>query len=120
MIAQQNESIALKWFEAFNQHNLEDLLSLYDDHAEHFSPKLKIRKPETEGFIKGKNELRIWWKDAFDRLPTLHYKVTSLTANDDRVFMEYIRQVENEEDMLVAEVLDIKDGKIIFSRVYHG
>lgn len=120
MIAQQNESIVLKWFEAFNQHNLEDLLSLYDDHAEHFSPKLKIRKPETEGLIKGKNELRIWWKDAFDRLPTLHYKVTSLTANSERVFMEYIRQVENEEDMLVAEVLDIKDGKIIFSRVYHG
>lgn len=120
MIAQQNESIAFKWFEAFNQHNLENLLSLYDDYAEHFSPKLKIRKPETEGLIKGKNELRIWWEDAFDRLPTLQYKVTSLTANSDRVFMEYIRQVENEEDMLVAEVLDIKDGKIVFSRVYHG
>lgn len=119
-MSQQNESIAFKWFEAFNQHNLENLLSLYDDHAEHFSPKLKIRKPETEGLIKGKNELRIWWQDAFDRLPTLHYKVTSLTANNDRVFMEYIRQVDNEEDMLVAEVLEIKDGNIIFSRVYHG
>ncbi len=120
MIAQQNQSIAFKWFEAFNVHYLEQLLSLYDDYAEHFSPKLKIRKPETNGLIKGKNELRVWWQDAFDRLPTLHYKVTSLTANSDRVFMEYIRQVENEEDMLVAEVLEIKDGKIIFSRVYHG
>lgn len=120
MIAQQNQSIAFKWFESFNLHNLEQLLNLYDDNAEHFSPKLKIRKPETNGLIKGKNELRIWWQDAFDRLPTLHYKVTSLTANNDRVFMEYIRQVENEEDMLVAEVLEIKDGKIVFSRVYHG
>jgi ketosteroid isomerase-like protein len=120
MIAQQNQSIAFKWFEAFNAHNLEQLLSLYDDHAEHFSPKLKIRKPETNGLIKGKNELRNWWQDAFDRLPTLYYKVTSLTANNDRVFMEYIRQVENEEDMLVAEGLDIRDGKIVFSRVYHG
>ena len=120
MIVQQNQSIAFKWFEAFNAHNLEQLLSLYDDYAEHFSPKLKIRKPETNGLIKGKNELRIWWQDAFDRLPTLHYKVTSLTANSDRVFMEYIRQVEDEEDMLVAEVLEIRDGEIIFSRVYHG
>ncbi len=120
MIAQQNQSIAFKWFEAFNSHNLEQLLSLYDDYAEHFSPKLKIRKPETNGLIKGKNELRVWWQDAFERLPTLHYKVTSLTANSDRVFMEYIRQVKNEEDMLVAEVLEIKDGKIVFSRVYHG
>ncbi len=120
MITQQNQSIAFKWFEAFNAHNLEQLLSLYDDYAEHFSPKLKIRKPETKGLIKGKNELRVWWQDAFDRIPTLHYKVTSLTSNNDRVFMEYIRQVENEEDMLVAEVLDIRDGKIVFSRVYHG
>jgi hypothetical protein len=120
MIAQQNQSIAFKWFEAFNAHNLEQLLSLYDENAEHFSPKLKIRKPETNGLIKGKNELRIWWQDAFERLTTLQYKATSLTANSDRVFMEYIRQVENEENILVAEVLEIKEGKIVFSRVYHG
>ena len=116
----ENEAIAKKWFEAFNSHNLEDLLYLYDDAATHFSPKLKIRKPETNGFITGKSELIIWWKDAFKRLPTLYYKVTSLTANNDRVFMEYLRQVENEEDMLVAEVLEIENGKIVFSRVYHG
>jgi limonene-1,2-epoxide hydrolase len=116
----QNETIAKKWFEAFNSHNLDDLLYLYDEAATHFSPKLKVRKPETKGLIKGKSELRIWWKDAFERLPTLHYKMTSLTSNNNRVFMEYVRQVEEEEDVLVAEVLEIDDGKIVFSRVYHG
>jgi limonene-1,2-epoxide hydrolase len=120
MMSQKNLSIAHAWFEAFNSHNLEKLLSLYDDEAEHFSPKLKIRHPETNGLVIGKNALRTWWQDAFDRLPTLHYKVTSLTANSDRVFMEYIRTVENEEDMLVAEVLEIKEGNIVASRVYHG
>lgn len=114
------QSIAFRWFDAFNNHNLEQLLSLYDEDAKHFSPKLKIRKPETNGFVEGKSALREWWKDAFERLPSLHYKVTSLTANSDRVFMEYVRNVKDEEDMLVAEVLEVKDGKIIFSRVYHG
>ena len=42
------------------------------------------------------------------------------TANDERVFMEYIRHVENEPDMLVAEVLEINNGLIVASRVYHG
>jgi hypothetical protein len=116
----ENEAIAKKWFEAFNSHNLDDLLYLYDETATHFSPKLKIRKPETNGLIKGKSELRIWWNDAFERLPTLYYKATSLTSNNNRVFMEYVRQVEGEEDMLVAEVLEIDAGKIVFSRVYHG
>ncbi|MDI1257496.1 MAG: nuclear transport factor 2 family protein [Flavobacterium sp.] len=120
MSQEQLQSIAFRWFEAFNAHNLEQLLSLYEEDAEHFSPKLKIRKPETNGYVSGKPALREWWQDAFDRLPTLHYKVTTLTANSDRVFMEYIRQVSGEEDMLIAEVLDVKEGKIITSRVYHG
>lgn len=114
------QSIAFKWFDAFNKKELEKLLSLYDDEAQHFSPKLKIRQPETNGLIIGKQAMRVWWQEAFDRLPSLHYKVTSLTANGDRVFMEYIRQVNNEADMLVAEVLEVRDGKIIASRVYHG
>jgi len=120
MTTQKNLSIAHAWFEAFNTHNLEKLLSLYDNDAEHFSPKLKIRHPETNGLVKGHDALRTWWQDAFERLPSLQYKVTSLTANSDRVFMEYIRNVDNEEAMLVAEVLEIKEGLIVASRVYHG
>lgn len=116
----QLQQIAIRWFDAFNTKNLDKLLDLYDDDAQHFSPKLKIRQPETNGLIIGKSAMRIWWQDAFDRLPSLYYKVTSLTANTDRVFMEYIRKVEGEDDMLIAEVLEIKNDKIIASRVYHG
>ncbi len=115
-----NENIARQWFEAFNAQKLDKLLSLYDDDAQHFSPKLKIREPETGGLVIGKDAMRNWWQDSFDRLPTLHYQVTSLTANQDRVFMEYVRSVHGEPPMLVAEVLEIKDGRIISSRVYHG
>ena len=120
MDASQNVKIALKWFEAFNTHDLEALLSLYDDNARHFSPKLKIRRPETNGLVIGKDALRDWWRDAFGRLPSLQYIVTTLTANADRVLMEYIRKVDGEEDMLVAEVLEVKNGSIVASRVYHG
>ncbi|WP_394759480.1 nuclear transport factor 2 family protein [Flavobacterium sp.] len=120
MTPEQLQSIAFRWFETFNNKELEKLLSLYDDEAEHFSPKLKIHQPETNGLVIGKEAMRTWWQDAFDRLPSLYYKVKSLTANSDRVFMEYIRQVENEDDMLVAEVLEVRNGKIISSRVYHG
>ncbi len=119
-MSQNLDSIAFKWFDAFNEHHLEKLLSLYDDKAEHYSPKLKVKHPETKGLISGKEALRIWWQDAFERLPTLHYDVKSLTSNDYRVFMEYIRKVEGEPDMMVAELLQIEDGKIIFSKVYHG
>ncbi len=120
MSPEQNKQIASAWFEAFNEHDLEKLLSLYNDNAQHFSPKLKIRQPETQGLIKGKQALREWWQDAFDRLPSLQYEVKKLTADEEQVFMEYIRHVKGEEDLRVGEVLQIEKGQIIFSRVYHG
>ena len=120
MNPQENKQIALKWFEAFNTHDLEKLLALYHNEAEHFSPKLKIREPQTNGLIKGKQALRNWWQDSFDRLPSLRYEVKKLTADEEQVFMEYIRHVQGEEDLKVGEVLEIKNGLIVFSRVYHG
>lgn len=120
MKSEELKHIANLWFQAFNEHNLENLLDLYDDSAEHYSPKLKIREPETNGLIKGKDALRNWWKDCFERLPTLKYQVNKLTADSEQVFMEYTRKVEGEEDMEIGEVLEIKNGKIIFSRVYHS
>jgi hypothetical protein len=113
-------SIAQQWFDAFNEHDLEKLLALYHENAKHYSPKLKLRNPETKGLITGKNALRAWWQDSFERLPTLKYTPQKFIANDSSVFMEYIRQVSGEENIMVGEVLEIKDGLIISSRVYHG
>ena len=51
MLSNQNKQIAIKWFEAFNTQHLENLLSLYSQTAKHYSPKLKVRLPETQGLI---------------------------------------------------------------------
>lgn len=54
MDSQDLNAIAHRWFDAFNKHDLEQLLVLYHHEAEHFSPKLKVRHPETNGLIRGK------------------------------------------------------------------
>jgi ketosteroid isomerase-like protein len=115
-----NKQIVVNWMKAFNTKDLPALLSLYHDEAQHFSPKLKIAKPETKGLIKGKKELGLWWEDAFKRLPGLHYRLENTIVQEDSVFMEYTRQVPGEVDLKVGEVLEIKDGLIVFSRVYHA
>lgn len=112
--------VAQRWFQAFNAHDLEGLLALYADDARHFSPKLHVRKPETGGWVQGKDALRAWWRDSFQRLPSLRYEPTNFIANGTAVFMEYIRHVEGEADLRVGEVLEVADGLITASRVYHG
>jgi len=114
------KTIAQQWFDAFNQHDLEKLLALYANDAQHYSPKLKVRSPATNGLITGKDALRAWWKDSFERLPSLKYVPQQFIAGDTHIFMEYIRYVDGEDAMTVGEVLEVKNGLIIASRVYHS
>lgn len=114
------KSIAEKWFDAFNRHHLEDLLSLYSDTAEHYSPKLKLRQPETNGLIQGKEQLRAWWSDSFNSLPSLRYHPNFIIHEGNKIFMEYLRKVDDQDDLIVGELLVIEDGKIVASKVYHS
>ncbi len=113
-------AIAECWLHAFEHRELDALLALYADGATHTSPKIRARHPETGGLLRGKDAMRAWWQDSFDRLPAMKYEEAVLTADARRVYMEYVRRVPGEPDMPVAEVLDIEHGKIVASRVFHG
>jgi ketosteroid isomerase-like protein len=119
--ADRNRTIAERWLDCFARRDLDGLLALYADDAIHTSPKIRVRHPETGGALRGKDSMRAWWQGAFERLPTMRYEPTVLTADDHRVVMEYVRHVDGEPELPVAEVLDIgPDGRIVASRVFHG
>jgi len=111
------DQIARKWIDAFNQHEVNKLLDLYDDNAQHYSPRVEKEKPETGGWLKGKQELRKWWQGSFERLAELRYVLKDLTSNKNKVFIEYTRKVSGEKEEYVMEYLKIENGQIIESRV---
>ncbi|MHB8418648.1 MAG: NUDIX domain-containing protein [Myxococcales bacterium] len=113
-------ALGKSWLDRFNRRDLDGLLSLYADHAVHFSPKLLAQRPETEGRIAGKGALRAWWRDCFDRLPSLRYLERAVTAGGERVFLEYRRECDGQPPLDVAELLRCEHGRIVESRVYHG
>lgn len=118
--AAQSEAIAEAWLSAFNSGDVEGLVALYADDCRHTSPKLRVLHPETGGFLVGKSALRGWWAGAIARLPGLRYEKTALTASADRVLLEYLRHAPGESVLPVAEVFDVRAGRIVASRVYHG
>jgi steroid delta-isomerase-like uncharacterized protein len=120
MSAERNERIARAWIDAFNAHDVDALVALYADDATHGSPKIRALHPESGGKIAGKAALTKWWREANERTPGLSYEPVTITANEDRVFVEYVRHAPNETPMPVAEVFEIRAGKIVASRVYHG
>jgi hypothetical protein len=114
------EALGRAWLDAFNAHDVEALVALYAEACTHTSPKLRALHPHTGGQLVGKPALRAWWADAMKRLPGLRYELTRLTANDERVVLEYLRHAPNEAPLPVAEAFDVKDGRIVASRVFHG
>ncbi|MFI5297063.1 MAG: nuclear transport factor 2 family protein [Polyangiales bacterium] len=119
-VSDLHASIARRWLAAFNAYDVDALVALYADEATHTSPKIRALHPDTGGKLVGKTALSKWWRDANARLPGLRYELTAVTANDDRVFVEYVRHAPNDAPMPVAEVFDVVDGRIVASRVYHG
>ena len=115
-----HEVIAQAWLDAFNAGDVGTLVALYAEDCTHTSPKIRALHPETGGKLVGRAALTKWWADALERLPGLRYEKTALTANDARVFLEYVRHAPDGPPMPIAEVFDIRAGKIAASRVYHG
>ncbi|MEW5743016.1 MAG: nuclear transport factor 2 family protein [Myxococcota bacterium] len=115
-----NEAVARAWLDAFNRHDVDALVALYAEDATHTSPKIRALHPDTGGKLRGRAALKAWWEDANRRLPGLRYEATAVTANDERVFLEYLRHAPDGPPLPVAEVFDVKGGRIVASRVYHG
>ena len=118
------EQLARDWFAAFNARELEELVGLHTENAQHYSPKLKAKHPETDGIIQGRAALRKWWQDAFDNIMGLKYEIEHITAQTNRVIVAYIRRADADEDMSVLETYEVTrvsgDLRIKLSKVYHG
>jgi limonene-1,2-epoxide hydrolase len=115
-----NEAIAHAWLKAFNAYDVDQLVALYATDCTHTSPKIRALHPDTGGKLHGHAALHAWWTDSNKRLPGLRYELTALTASSERVFIEYVRHAPDGSSAPVAEVFDVRDGKIVASRVYHG
>ncbi len=112
-----NLAITEQWIAAFNAHDVDRLLLLYDYDAKHYSPRLKQREPETGGWISGHTALKAWWAGSFERISELKYTLQNCIANETQVFMEYLREAPGDSPIVVAELLEINGGKIHRSRI---
>jgi hypothetical protein len=112
--------IVTRWFNAFNTGDVDAMVDLYADDAIHTSPKLRAADPASGGRLLGKAALRGWWLEALNQVPPIRYELVTLIEGDDVVAIEYLRQRPGEATIQVAEVFEIRDGKIIRSHVYHG
>ncbi len=75
------EQFAQDWIEAWNAHDLNQVLSHYAENFEMSSPRIIDIAGEPSGLLKGKAAVGAYWAIALQRIPELHFElVTSLVG----------------------------------------
>jgi hypothetical protein len=111
--------VARRWLAASNSGDVEAMIDLYSEDAVHESPKVRRSLPGSDGKLVGKAAIRTWWEQSIGGVPGLSYELSALTSDGSRAVIEYLRRAPGEEPVAVAEVFEVRDGKIVHSIVYH-
>ncbi|HWV13869.1 MAG TPA: nuclear transport factor 2 family protein [Cellvibrio sp.] len=106
---------ANEWVTAWNQHDIERILSHYSDDVRVFSPLIVERMGLPEGYLQGKAALRDYWKPSFSLTPPLCFRLIDIFLGVNSVAILY----ENIGRRLVVENFTINQDMKVSSVTVH-
>jgi ketosteroid isomerase-like protein len=83
------ERFAKEWVEAWNAHDLDRVLSHYEDDFEMSSPVIVSMVGEPSGTLRGKPAIRAYWAKALKLLPNLRFELLTALAGVNSVTVYY-------------------------------
>lgn len=103
-------AFAQEWIEGWNTHDLERILSHYDDQVQLTSPVAR-RFGDGTGIIRGKAALGEYFRQGLQAYPGLHFDFLDVFWGLETLVVRYINNVRGAE---AAEVMLFnKEGKVI-------
>lgn len=109
MTAEEAKKLANHWVAAWNAHDLEEIMTHYDDAVELTSPVAARLLSRPDGKIKGKADLRAYFQRGLEAYPALHFQLQSVLWGLNSVVLYYI----NQKGTYSAEFMEVgDDGKV--------
>jgi hypothetical protein len=109
------EHFAADWIESWNAHDLDRVLSHYDDDFEMSSPMIVQIAGQPSGRLFGKASVRTYWSKALELIPNLHFELVSVLAGVDSVTIYY----KSAGGRLAAEVFFFDANQRVSRAVAH-
>ncbi len=109
MNKQQAVSFAKEWIDAWNSHDIDKILTHYDESFEMSSPAIIKLTGQPSGTLRGKAAVGDYWSGALEKFPDLEFKLlhTLCGANSVALIYEGVLGLSNEVFLFG------KNGKII-------
>ncbi|MEZ5507222.1 MAG: nuclear transport factor 2 family protein [Gammaproteobacteria bacterium] len=89
MNKEQAQKFAEEWIHAWNSHDLELILSHYDDDFEMSSPAIIKFTGEPTGVLKGKTAVGNYWAGALQKFPDLKFILLHMLQGANSVALIY-------------------------------
>ena len=102
----QAHNFANDWIASWNAHDLNRVMSHYDDDVEYFSMFLLKLTDNKTGKLQGKDDLRDYLAKGLAAYPRLNFKLINVFLGVASVTLQY-KSVNN---MVAAEVFEINDN----------
>jgi hypothetical protein len=103
------QQFATDWLEAWNAHDLEVILSHFSEEIVFSSPLALRIVEDSNGVLRGKEQLRAYWSEGLRRNPELHFEIENLYLGVTSLVIHY----RNHSGGLVNEVLIFEGPRVI-------
>jgi ketosteroid isomerase-like protein len=90
---------AREWAQAWNDHDLDQIMSHYALDVEFHSPRIRQVTGEDTDMVQGKKALRAYWEQALAGAPDLYFEIDNVFLGSDAVTVTYT----NHRSQTVAE-----------------
>ncbi|MBA3068690.1 MAG: nuclear transport factor 2 family protein [Hyphomonas sp.] len=101
----KSEKFARAWLSAWNDRDIDRILSHYSDAVVFHSPRIALVMGTDAASISGKPALRDYWTKALARSPELFFELENVLTSSDAITLLYT----NHREELVAETF-VFDG----------
>jgi ketosteroid isomerase-like protein len=112
-----------KWIDAWNNHDLKAVLSMYSDDIEFSSPEVKIVSPERkQSKVTNKRELEEYWTNASKNYRNLHFTSKQTISQGNVCVFEYyaVLDAPNKKTSVIEKFEFRDDGLISKSSGFYG
>ena len=92
MTKDQASKLANEWIASWNAHDLESIISHYEDKVELTSPVAAQLLGSPDGKVMGKANLRAYFKRGLDAYPDLHFHLDDVLWGLNSIVLYYVNQ----------------------------
>lgn len=111
-----------RWINAWNNKDLETVLSMFTEDIEFYSPKIKVITPEFNSEkVNNKQDLKHYWSTALQKLTSIHFTPKDYYIKGNICVLEYIATFDGKTKFLSIEKFEFNDEtKIYKASAFYG